>query len=140
MRASPSLLIVLALAGCGSAAPGPAPGPVLHECDDAAYLDKSEVSADRRIGFGTALGSGPVNYAPKCMTIAKGQSVTFVGDFSTHPLVPGEYAGDGGTAGSPITEQRSGATDYAVAFPAAGYFPYYCDLHAPTMVGVVHVK
>ena len=131
-----AFFVVLFFVGCGPETSG----PVIHGCDDASYFARTGASDDRRIGFGTALGSGAVGYAPKCLTIAAGQSVTFVGDFSTHPLVPGEYAGDAGTPGNPIPSQRSGSVDLSVTFSSAGYFPYYCDLHAPTMVGVVHVQ
>lgn len=42
--------------------------------------------------------------------------------------------------GNPIERQTSGATDCPVTFTAAGRYPYYCELHEPTMAGVVWVK
>lgn len=146
-----SLLVVgvVGLIGCGGDDGGDTPPPTtddlgpaagLNGCDAGDYVDRSETSADRRIGFGTALGSPSLGYSPACITISAGQSVTFVGNFENHPLVPGANRGGGASANNPIQEQRSGSADYMVSFPSAGFYPYFCDVHKPTMVGVVRVR
>lgn len=130
-----SLMFVTALAGCGGPTVTPDAGvPVIHGCTD--YV----VTAERRVSFGTANDSPALGYAPKCLTISVGQSVTFAGNFNTHPLVPGAFNSDAGTSGNPIARKDTGADDSVVTFDAPGLFPYFCDLHAPTMVGVVQVR
>ncbi len=134
---------VSALLGCGGGTTVLDAGvitPVIHDCTAAAYVDRSDAGADRRVGFGTALGSNAVGYSPSCIVIAAGQSVTFVGNFNTHPLVGGEYGADGGTSNNPIGRHDTGTADLPIGFPSAGLYPFYCDLHAPTMVGVVKVQ
>jgi len=78
-------------------------------------------------------------YTPACLKVAKGATVTFSGAFSSHPLA----ASTRGTSGNPIPSTNSGTTK-AVAFPAAGFFPYYCTFHGNTaganMAGVVWVE
>ncbi len=128
MRAAILILAACAAVGCGAATPT-APG-----CSTSDWVDRSAASADRRVGFGNQLGSSAVGYAPACIQIAAGQSVTFVGDFGTHPLVPA-----GGTA-NPIPNKDSGNQDTAVQFDSAGTYAYACSLHEPTMVGAVWVK
>lgn len=114
--------------------------PTIHDCTTADCVDRSAATAERKIGFGTALGSPALNYAPRCLTIAAGQTVTFVGNFNTHPLVGGQYNGDGGSPNNPMGRHDMGSTDLPVTFSTAGSYPFFCDLHAPTMVGVVRVQ
>lgn len=108
--------------------------PVIHGCTD--YV----TTAERRVSFGTANDSPALGYAPKCLTISVGQSVTFVGNFNTHPLVPGAFNSDAGSSGNPIERRATGSDAFVVTFDAPGLFPYFCDLHAPTMTGVVQVR
>lgn len=134
------------LAGCGGPVTPAADGgatdagdaQVVHGCT--AFDDQTASGAARRVSFGSANGSPPLGYAPKCLAISAGQSVTFTGNFSVHPLVPGEYQGDAGAANNPITRTDMGSADTTFQFPAPGLYPYYCDYHAPTMVGVVQVR
>jgi plastocyanin len=131
--------------GCGSDKEGTSPPPdagveTLHGCDASKYADRSAAAADRRIGFGTALESPALGYSPACMTITAGQSVTFVGSFSTHPLAPGEFQGNRGTLPTPIERRTSGQEDAVFTFSSPGLYPYYCESHAPTMVGVIRVR
>ena len=140
-----SLVAAVSLAACGAAplvqdAGIADAGPVIHDCTAADSVDRTSATADRRIGFGTALGSGAVSYSPSCIVIATGQSVTFVGNFNTHPLVGGQFNGDAGSPNNPIGRHDTGNADLPIAFATAGLFPFYCDLHAPTMVGVVKVQ
>jgi plastocyanin len=78
------------------------------------------------------------SYSPKCIRIAAGQSITFTGDFSFHPLVGGQN--DVSDPQSPIGSTSSGLMK-TVAFPAAGTFPFYCDEHVLSfgMTGAVFV-
>ena len=73
-----------------------------------------------------------------CIIVSQGTAVTWQGNFDTHPLV-------GGTSpltdpGSPITQaDASGTGDATVTFSAADRYPYFCDVHTATMLGVVYV-
>jgi plastocyanin len=81
-------------------------------------------------------------YTPKCLRIAPGQTVTFSGDFSFHPIVGGEIVGNSKVPDglSPITPS-SGGNMKDVTFPTDGAFPYYCNNHGTTadMFGAVFV-
>ena len=142
-------IALLALCACGGNGVPPDGGSphdagasfeVIHGCERADFVDRTAASGDRKVGFGTALGSPAVGYSPNCITVAAGQSVTFVGSFNSHPLVGGEYLGDAGSPNNPIGRHDTGSTDLPIAFSSAGLYPFYCDLHAPTMVGVVQVQ
>lgn len=108
---------------------------VIHDCNSSTAVDLSG-QATPTITF--------TNYAytPACVRITAGQSVTFSGSFSFHPLVGGTVAGFTATPdpSSPIGTHSSGATA-GIAFPSAGAFPFYCDNHGITqgMVGAVFV-
>jgi plastocyanin len=82
------------------------------------------------------------SYSPKCVRIEAGQSITFGGSFSFHPLVGGEVVGGVGMPdpSSPIGTTSSG-TSTNVIFPSTGTFPFYCGNHGPgfDMTGAVFV-
>jgi plastocyanin len=113
---------------------------MLNGCTTADAEDRTKPTADRTVEF------GPYYYAPHCIRIAAGQSVTFAptegSSFAGHPLVGGEISG--GTKvpdpSSPIPSLVDG-TIADVPFPSAGTFPYYCDQHGVLfgMEGVVFV-
>ncbi len=106
--------------GTGTA-PTTTPGPDLNGCKN--YVDRTADTASREITWGF-----PVSTTPEaCMKIKAGQTVTWKGDLSIHPIGP-----KGGDANNPI---KSAATN---TFPAAGTFGYVCTNHA-TMLGVVLV-
>ena len=113
----------------------------LNDCTPEAFVDRSATSADRTVGFGGDNGSGGFSFAPKCMTIAAGQSVTWTGAFATHPLtrgLPGNTSG--GAPGNPIPTTMSGTT-VTVNFPRPGTYPYVCGMHGFLgMTGVVVVR
>ena len=149
---SPSLAVtavtlVMALSqGCGDDTPAPA----VNGCAAADFVDRSAASAARTVGFGGAEGSGPLAYSPRCITVAAGQAVTFTGSgasaFGGHPLSPGTASAGstppnprGGSPGNPIPRTTDGMS-ITVTFPAAGTYPYYCELHEPGMAGVVVVR
>jgi len=80
-------------------------------------------------------------YTPRCIHIPTGDQVTFTGDFAIHPL----HASTRGTAGNPIpATSTSTSASVLVAFPSAGFYPYYCAVHGADngvgMAGVVWVE
>ncbi len=108
---------------------------VVNGCNPGDYVDLSAASATRTVIFTLP------TYTPKCARIAAGQSVTFSGTFSFHPLTPGVPPGQTGTASpsNPITVTNTGTTA-SFTFPTAGFYPYYCANHASMgMVGVIQV-
>ena len=75
-----------------------------------------------------------------CIIVSAGTPVTWQGNFDTHPLVGGESPTT--DTGSPITHANaSGTDDVTVTFnPTRGQaFPYFCDVHKTTMLGVIVV-
>lgn len=120
---------------------GSVSGGTFNGCPPEAFVDRSAADADRTVGFGGEHGSGGFSFAPKCMAIAAGQAVTWMGAFSTHPLtrgVPGDT--NGGAAGNPIPTTTTGAA-VSVTFPRPGTYPYVCGMHAFLgMTGVVVVR
>lgn len=139
--------IALALHGCGGdASPTPSSSMDFNGCTDSAFVDRTAAGASRVVGFAGIGGSTTFGYAPKCMTIAVGQTVTFMGasSFGVHPLAPGTSPSNA-TAGSPnnpIPRLSDGSmTMTTVTFPAAGTFPYLCQAHFQAgMVGVIRVR
>lgn len=109
----------------------------LHDCTT--FVDRTDPSADRMVHFHSTA------YSPRCMAIRAGQSVTFMGDLSAHPLNPGvapSRAGDPrGTEPNPIPTTNSGDL-VEVTFPTAGLYPFYCSNHEATasMYGVIEVR
>lgn len=83
-----------------------------------------------------------MQYDPPCLAIRVGQTVTFTGNFSAHPLAPGVAPRRGGTGATPSPiEMRSEGTVYRVQFPSFGDYPYYCVYHAGGgMYGVIRVR
>ncbi len=137
----PSMLLACLLASisaCGDDTPASTPG--FNGCGDADFVDRTAAGADRTVAFGS--GANPFAYAPKCITVAAGQAVTFMGDLAVHPLSPGTSpaATTAGTAGNPIARTGTGNM-VRVTFASAGTYPYFCELHyAGGMVGVVRVR
>ncbi len=110
--------------------------PTLNGCAASAFVDRA--TGDRTITFGSAVG---LKYSPSCMIITAGQSVTFSGDFGSHPLVGGEYMGTGGSKPNPVPSKSTGTDNTVVTFPTAGLYPYYCNFHASSgMTGAIWVQ
>lgn len=113
---------------------GPAPA-MINDCTEAAALDRTELADQREVNFpGFA-------YAPKCMKIKVGQTVTWSGDLAFHPLRAGTIVNNVRTpqAGNPIPSTSSGNT-VSVTFAAAGAWGYYCNAHwASGMKGAIYV-
>jgi plastocyanin len=66
----------------------------------------------------------------RCMTIKKGQTVAFEGDFTAHPLVA-----SGGDTPTPFASVPATGK---VTFAASGTFGFVCNVH-PTMTGAIRV-
>jgi plastocyanin len=122
-----ALLLAAALACTSSSsppAPPSGPGPANNGCT--IFTDASAAASTRTISFA---GN---QYSPGCLTIAPGQSVTFTGDFTKHPLRPGvapSLGGGQGTTPNPIPTQTTSGTALTVTFPVAGTYPFYCAVH-----------
>jgi plastocyanin len=137
------ILAVLVLAGCGASSMAPASGTV-NGCAAGDFVPAAADGGVAQVQYGDPIG---LAYSPKCLSIAAGQSVTFVGDttrasnFSVHPLRPGGASGtDPGSSGNPIAAQNGGPT-YTVAFATAGTYGYFCQAHQGMgMYGAVQVK
>jgi plastocyanin len=134
-----SLLSLAALtANCG----GDDTGETATTGGDATVNGCSEATAeDHTADAVTTIAFSGTTYTPKCVKIAAGNSVKFTGDFAPHPLA-------GGTASatskmqdpsSPIPFTASG-TEVTVAFPNAGEFGFFCNIHGTVgMLGAVFV-
>jgi plastocyanin len=115
---------------------------VFNGCTEAMFVDRTGAAAERIVAFAGARMSGPFDYAPRCITIAAGQSVTFEGSLTAHPLAPGTSPAEmtAGSPANPISRVDTGNST-VVRFPAAGVFPYFCEYHyAAGMAGVVRVR
>lgn len=88
------------------------------------------------IAFGGVLGHV---YSPNCIKIPPGATLTWQGDFETHPLTPSTR----GTQPNPITATTGGTTPASFTFPNVGLYPFYCAVHGDNsgggMSGVVWV-
>lgn len=78
------------------------------------------------VQFGGTLGEA---YSPSSFTAVVGDTVRWVGSFSSHPLSSTSIP-----AGASAWHNSSGSTfDYVIA--VAGTYNYQCDFHQPIMVG-----
>lgn len=99
---------------------------LLNGCGDGDFIDRSAQNDVRTIAW-------DFNVSPRCILIASGQTVTWQGTLSTHPLAP-----FGGDSNSPIQTTVAG-TSVAFAFALQGNYGFHCNVHA-SMQGVVRVK
>jgi plastocyanin len=109
-------------------------------CADKDYVDRSGEHDSRVI----EVGANGLNFSPKCVIIAAGQSLTWQGSLSAHPFAPGNPSDEeAGSLDSPILARSSGRSA-EFTFASAGTFPYYCAVHAfgagQGMAGSVHVR
>lgn len=105
--------------GRGDAAP-----EAVNACNT--FEDRSATSASRTITWDFGVATAP----ERCMTVKKGQDVTFAGDFGPHPLV-----GSGGDTPNPISGHDANGK---VSFATAGTFGFVCSSH-PAMTGAIKV-
>ena len=97
----------------------------LNGCNN--FVDRTATGASRTITW-----DFPVSTAPeRCMTIKKGQEVTWSGDFAEHPLMA-----KGGDMPNPIAGAEANAGK--ATFATAGTFGFECGNH-PSMTGVIKV-
>ena len=103
---------------------------VLAPCGAAA-----DYTTGSTVRFGGSAGN---TYSPRCLTVRVGDTVTWEGTFSAHPLVPSTR----GSASNPIARVATG-TSAPVRFTRAGFYPFFCDFHGTDtgggMAGVVRV-
>jgi plastocyanin len=104
--------------------------------------DADYVTGTNTVTFGF-LGSPPgFVYDPKCLAVAAGTTVAFMGSFVAHPLYPS--ATRGSREGNPIGGTSTGESK-AFVFPRRGFFAYYCGVHGAAddgaaMAGVIWVR
>lgn len=114
--------------------------PTLNGCKDADYVDLSADEDARTI----LIAAEGLTYSPRCMIVSAAQTVSWQGSLSAHPLAPGNPAdAEAGSPDNPIPNVTSGSS-VEVTFPAAGTYPYHCQLHSfgsgQGMAGAVHVR
>ncbi len=115
--------------GTDSSSDAPA---IVNGCGTADFADHTAASDARAITF-PGDSELPAQYAPPCIKIKVGQSVTWNGGFTAHPIEPA-----GGDTNTPILA-TSGVTTKSFAFPNAGTFGFECANHPLSMKGAVFV-
>lgn len=94
--------------------------PVVDSCQEADYLDRTAVDADRAFDWDFPFAGSD----ERCIKIRQGQAVTWVGSFGTHPL-----QSDQGDAPNPIGGVDQGGATATVTFTRPGVFGYRCQFH-----------
>ena len=111
-------------------------GPALGACAAAyagcsSYVDLTAAGAN--VVFGGTQGD---TYSPACILIRSGQTVTFSGDFTAHPL--NESCGP-----SSVFQEVSQGSTASFTFCATGTYGYYCRNHGTVsgngMAGAIQV-
>jgi len=87
------------------------------DCKFATAMDLSAGTAEISVS-GTS-------YSPPCIKVKAGQTVTFKGSSTTHPL---KGMVDHGTQPNPIVGPYTAAS-VPIAFPAEGAFGFHCTVH-----------
>jgi hypothetical protein len=93
---------------------------IVDNCGDNDYLDRTAPGASREIIWDFSSPGRP----DKCMKIHAGQSVTWVGSLSGHPLEEDE-----GQRPNPIGPPRDQGESATVTFTQTGVFGYRCNFH-----------
>ena len=96
------------------------PSDSVDECEPADFVAASQIDWTFQVN-------------PRCVQIKAGQSVTWTGSFSTHPLLADE-----GDKPNPIATADTSGASATVTFPTAGTYGFRCQVHA-TMKGAVLV-
>ena len=95
------------------------------------FLDLTAAGAERTITFGGE------RYSPSCVRVRFGQSVTWTGNFGSHPLREACGPVAAGVSAS------SGQTTTVTFDRALGVFGFYCDVHGSSsgagMAGAIEV-
>jgi plastocyanin len=90
------------------------------------FVDQTADTDARKMVWDFSVSSDP----NRCMTIKKGQTVAFEGNFTTHPLVAA-----GGDSPNPFSSVPATGK---VTFDATGTFGFVCSVHA-SMNGAIQV-
>jgi plastocyanin len=100
--------------------------------------ESAYVSNTTAIAFGGTLG---LNYSPACLKTTPGATISFSGDFATHPLIPSTIRIT--AASNPIVMTTTGTTK-SFTFSAPGFYGYFCGAHGDdqgdAMSGVIWVQ
>jgi plastocyanin len=82
-------------------------------------------------GTTVMFGGATTVYAPKCLKVSAGTSVTFTGadgqTFADHPLTPSAERGT--LTGTPIVVTSETINSKSFTFSTPGYYAYYCLFH-----------
>ncbi len=131
MRAFFVLGITIAALGCSST-----PADNDAGSDAAAPVNGCTTFEDDTASGATVTGpagAAPAQYAPNCVHVKVGQTVTWNSDFTAHPL-----EASGGASPSPIQLTSTGTT-VSFTFTTAGTYGFHCSVHPATMQGAVEV-
>lgn len=113
----------------------PTPDTSVNECRN--YIDRTAVDADREMTWDVSVANNP----ERCMKVKVGQTVTYRGNFTEHPLKGqnGDDENPFGLAFSLIVEAGvAGQERTPMVFNSAGTFGYTCSVHFE-MMGAIQV-
>jgi plastocyanin len=138
MHGAVTVLIALALGGCGSSSTNTNPNDA---GTDAVCTDMTG-SASPTVGISTT-GGGPYggvsySFSPMCIQINRGQSVTFTGNYSLHTIERTTQTVATATNPLPSTPYSGTSPVTFGPFPDSGDFNFYCSIHGFT--GTVRVN
>ncbi len=110
---------------------------LINGCDPAAAKDET-ANAAVTITF----GNPNFAYTPPCIKVKKGTKVTFEGNFTFHPLIGGTTTAGMPPVPDPTSPIKATAAGMSATFTmdTAGTFPYYCEIHLPSMAGAIFVE
>jgi hypothetical protein len=108
----------------GDAASPDAKGDPVNGC--AEFVDRTDEAASRELPWDFGIASDPV----RCMKVSAGQTVTWKGDMTLHPL---------GVSRVEREDVKLGDEGADVTFDTPGTYGYVCITH-PTMQGAILVE
>jgi plastocyanin len=145
MKVLAALLAVSAALGCSGAGGSGTPGTGGMGGGDPSFMAVAPCTTEA--GYTTSgttiqFGVSGFTYTPNCLKVPAGSTVTFSGDFASHPLTPSALRGT--MTGNPISPTGIGTTA-TFTFLDGGFWAYYCSVHGSDadgqfMSGVVWVK
>jgi plastocyanin len=104
----------------------------VQDCQPGQYVDLTAPGAVRQLTWDRGAGFVPEH----CMQIQIGQTVVWVGDLGTHPLLP---APDPRDTSNPIYFFDRIGDNASVTFHTLGTFGYQCNAHPGDMYGTIKV-
>jgi plastocyanin len=136
--------VALVLSACGSTTTSNNNPPLGASCTD------QSASASPLVLMVTTGGMGPygdtTTYAfnPACVIVAKGQSVTFTGDFTMHTILRSSQTVAAASNPLPAVVYTGPSPATFGPFNDSGDFNYYCTMHGGAdgsgMAGIIRVK